>query len=230
MTPKKQPRAPVTANQVVAYNLRRARDLRGWKQEDAAMRLAPYGVGGEEWSKAVWSAAERTFDGERIRHFDADDLIAFARAFDLPIYWFFLPPEQDASGNPWPRVAPTQSKAPPLTPGHLLDLIFPSIPGEGLQHVIRRLADMFGDETRPGSLPEGLRSEPQKLAADHALELALVAARSRLGDLGRWAGTLREIKDFFEGLQGQLSGRSEGDARDRRAKERGGLERGGKGK
>lgn len=80
----------LTANQVVAYNLTRARQLRGWSQEEAARRLAPHL--GVEWSKALFSAAERSVDGNRIRPFDADELVAFSRTFDLPIGYFFLPP------------------------------------------------------------------------------------------------------------------------------------------
>jgi hypothetical protein len=40
----------------------------------------------------VFSAAERSVDGKRIRHFTADDLFALACAFDLPITYFLRPP------------------------------------------------------------------------------------------------------------------------------------------
>src|SRR5689334_19601190 len=83
----------MTPNQIVAYNLRRARELRQWTQEEAAERLEPYL--GERWSKATFSAAERSVDGDRIRQFSADDLVALARGFDLPIAWFLLPPEPE---------------------------------------------------------------------------------------------------------------------------------------
>ena len=79
-----------SANQLVAGNLRRARASKGWTQEEAASHLAPFL--GEEWSKATYSAAERSahrFD--RIRQFSADDLVAFSAAFELPVQFFFLP-------------------------------------------------------------------------------------------------------------------------------------------
>jgi hypothetical protein len=64
--------------------------MRGWTQEQAAERLTPYL--GERWSKATYSAAERSVDGVRIRQFTADDLHAFSRAFDLPMTLFLTPP------------------------------------------------------------------------------------------------------------------------------------------
>lgn len=78
------------ANQVVAYNFRAARELRGWTQEETARRLAPHL--GQELPKASISGIERSFDGDRRRFFDAQELVAFALAFELPIVWFLLPP------------------------------------------------------------------------------------------------------------------------------------------
>jgi transcriptional regulator with XRE-family HTH domain len=80
-----------TVNQLVAHNLAKARRLRGWTQEQAAAELEPYL--GVRWSKASFSAAERSATAERVRHFTADDIAAFAAAFRLPIAWFFLPAE-----------------------------------------------------------------------------------------------------------------------------------------
>ena len=57
--------------------------------------LAPYL--GFRWSKANFSAAERSVDGQRVRQFDADEIVAFARTFDLPVSWFFMPPPPWAS-------------------------------------------------------------------------------------------------------------------------------------
>lgn len=47
---------------------------------------------GYRWSKAAFSAAERSVDGRRIREFNANELVAFAMAFDLPLGWFLIPP------------------------------------------------------------------------------------------------------------------------------------------
>jgi len=47
------------------------------------------------WSKAIVSAAERSWDGKRIRQFTVDDVAALARAFGIPLAALFLPPEDD---------------------------------------------------------------------------------------------------------------------------------------
>jgi transcriptional regulator with XRE-family HTH domain len=81
----------MTGNQLVAYNLKRARDLRGLTQEQAAELLEPYLDG--SWSPASFSAAERSaIAGKRTREFTADDLLAFVAAFNLPMPFFLTPP------------------------------------------------------------------------------------------------------------------------------------------
>lgn len=85
--------AEVNLNQVVAYNFRVARELRGWTQEEAAEQLEPYL--GMRLTQASISAIERAWDGDRNREFDAQEILAFALAFDLPLIWFYLPPPDD---------------------------------------------------------------------------------------------------------------------------------------
>lgn len=84
----------MTPNQIVARNVTRARELRGWTQEQAAEALAPYL--GARLSGASFSALERSaVSVSRIKQFSADDLLALSRAFDLPIGYFFTPPPPD---------------------------------------------------------------------------------------------------------------------------------------
>jgi hypothetical protein len=84
----------MTPNQVVAYNVAKARALRGWTQEQAAEALEPYL--GTRLSVASFSALERTaWRLDRLKEFDADELLALSRAFDLPIGFFFTPPTPD---------------------------------------------------------------------------------------------------------------------------------------
>ncbi|MCA1844288.1 MAG: helix-turn-helix transcriptional regulator [Actinobacteria bacterium] len=87
------PRPQVDLNQVVAYNVRLARELRGWTQEQFADQLERYL--GTRLSQASVSAIERAWDGDRRREFDAHELLIFAMVFDLPIIWFLLPPKGD---------------------------------------------------------------------------------------------------------------------------------------
>jgi transcriptional regulator with XRE-family HTH domain len=84
----------MTPCQIVAFNLRRARLLHDWTQEQAAEALEPFL--GVRWSKANYSAAERGVAGARVRGFTADELFAFARGFSLPISFFLItPPRPD---------------------------------------------------------------------------------------------------------------------------------------
>jgi hypothetical protein len=77
-------------NEIVAYNFRAARELRGWTQEDTARALL-----GQRLPQASISAIERAYEGDRHREFDAHEILDFALAFDLPVVWFFLPPPRD---------------------------------------------------------------------------------------------------------------------------------------
>jgi transcriptional regulator with XRE-family HTH domain len=83
----------VNLNEIVAYNFRRARELRGWTQEEAAIRLEPFL--GTRLRQAAVSSIEGAFGGDRRREFDAQELLAFACGFDLPLLWFLLPPPED---------------------------------------------------------------------------------------------------------------------------------------
>ena len=80
-------------NEIVAYNFRRARELRGWTQQETAERLERFV--GVRLRQAGVSAIEAAYGGERRREFDAQEILAFACGFDLPLVWFFLPPPGD---------------------------------------------------------------------------------------------------------------------------------------
>ena len=86
----------VDLNEIVAYNFRTARELRGWTQEETAEILEPFL--GQRLPQASISAIERAYTGDRRREFDAQEILAFALAFDLPMVWFFLPPPRDHRG------------------------------------------------------------------------------------------------------------------------------------
>lgn len=87
------PPAVVNLNEVVAYNFRRARELRGLTQDEAAVALEPFL--GQRLPQASISALERSYGGDKRREFDAQEILAFACAFDVPLLWFFLPPVED---------------------------------------------------------------------------------------------------------------------------------------
>lgn len=99
-TPAEAPRGSVlTINQIVSYNLMRARRSHIWTQHEVAQLLERYT--GRTWSNASVSAAERAWQGGRPRKFDANELVAFSKIFDLPVTYFLLPPEEEENARDW---------------------------------------------------------------------------------------------------------------------------------
>lgn len=88
----------LSINEIVSYNLMRARRSNAWTQQDVADLLQRYT--GRSWSNASVSAAERAWQGGRPRRFDVSEIVAMSKIFDVPIMYFFLPPEDDAA-NKW---------------------------------------------------------------------------------------------------------------------------------
>jgi transcriptional regulator with XRE-family HTH domain len=106
----------LTVHQIVAHNVFQARTLRGWTQQQAADAITA--TLGRPITAAGLSAIEKTFTSRRQRVIDVTELAAFARAFGLPIAWFFLPPAGRAA-----------HPIPPL-----------------YQHAATMAVDVFGDE------------------------------------------------------------------------------------
>lgn len=135
----------LSPNQVVAYNLAKARALRGWTQEQAAERLEAHL--GERWSKATWSVAERSVDGVRLREFTANELVALSQTFMVPIVWWFLPPGAD---RPDAKIAIGEGGA----GAHQAELVGVHLGHEGGQEVYeQRLADLLDWLGIPGTDP-----------------------------------------------------------------------------
>lgn len=184
----------LTPNQVVAYNLTQAREWKGWTQDQLAEALEPHL--GKRWSKASVSQAERSVAGKFIRQFTADEIIAFARALELPLGWFFLPPP------PW---------ADPATP---VKLSTPDAQGFGT--ALAELVDVvFGDEHGQALLELRLRSFLDQLGTgplsqkQHAVQRlvrakvdALVA--HSLSDLATWQTQLRALANHLEDLDARV--------------------------
>src|SRR4051794_5026657 len=85
-----------TPAQVVAHNMTQARELRGLTQAEVAERLTKFTE--SRWSQATVAQAEASVSSPRVRQFTANELVALARCFDLPVLYFFLPPEDAATG------------------------------------------------------------------------------------------------------------------------------------
>ena len=192
-------RRTMTPNQIVARNVVRARELRGWTQEQAADALAPYL--GAKLSTASFSALERSaVSVSRIKQFSADDLLALSRGFDLPIGFFFTPPPPGEDAGLHAPDAGVKG----LDPIVLLDAIL-GRPGN---------LELWGDELLAYSassapMPKNRREKPSVSPADLAQRLIPLTAlrarallRSSFGDtadaadvLDRLAELLRQLDD-----------------------------------
>ena len=151
---RSKPTKALTPNQIVAANLARARKERGWTQDQAAEFLAPFL--GTQWSKATFSVAERSVDGDRIRDFSADELVAFSLAFGRPITWFLIPPEPEEGSEDIPRVAMPDGGPRGHAPSMLVERLF----GDELERrlLTERLQRMYGLTQVGSELPESLRA------------------------------------------------------------------------
>ena len=92
--PPKAPKGSLSTNQVVAANLRLARERSGMTQTALAEKLSD--LTGRTYSKATISAMERSADKGQKRLFDVQELLEFARLFELPMGWFLIPTEEQA--------------------------------------------------------------------------------------------------------------------------------------
>jgi len=194
-SPKKRIERPIylglTANQIVAFNLARAREWKHWTQEEAAEALEPYL--GKRWSKASFSQAERSIAGNFIRQFTADEILAFARAFDLPIGWFFMPPPpwSDEPGVPVKLDVPDGGDfGRPLA--ELVDLVFGT--SENTAVLQMRLAAWL--EQNPPQL-----TTAQRQVADHVQGRIDALAAATLDQLADWQTTLRAMANHIEDLE-----------------------------
>ena len=86
-------KSDLNINQIVASNLRAARQLRGWTQSALAREIAR--VSGTRCTHTMVSELERARDGKRHREFDAHEISVFAAALRVPIGYFFLPPPDE---------------------------------------------------------------------------------------------------------------------------------------
>ena len=188
-----------TANQIVAFNVAKARLLRGWTQEEAAAALAPYL--GVRMSAASFSAIERSVDVARPREFSANEILAFARGFRVPVTWFFTPPGfWEGVGISTPDAGEEGLDAEEIldavlgTPETLADYREYLFTWPDPSHRLRIYADGRMEDL-------GRDSEDVHPRLDHLLELRIRRfVRDRLGDIDR----AREVLDSLTALLEKL--------------------------
>ena len=182
----------LTPNQVVAFNLTQARELRGWTQDQAAAALEPYL--GRRWSTASFSQAERSVTGKVNRSFDADELVAFARAFDLPVTWFLLPPPPEALDSDRPvKLSVPDAEQSGLDLGELIDVVFGD---DDDQHLLSMRLDVFLDQIGPGPL-----TGAQDRIAGLVRRRIDALIRHSFQQLGNWQTQLRSMANQLEDLE-----------------------------
>lgn len=187
----------LTPNQIVAYNLAQARTWKGWTQEQAAAELEPYL--GIRWSKASMSAAERSVDGQRVRQFSADELVAFSRCFGVPVGFFFLPPPSGAADR-MIRVAAPDNPRGGVPLAELIDIVM-GAPGE------RGFMAMRVQEFFRTTSPEFLTAA-QDAVQSLTRSTTEAVVSSSLGRLEGWRFALetlaRQLEDWEEAAREQV--------------------------
>lgn len=165
----------LTINQVVAENLSRARKNQGWSQEELGDKLGQHL--GHPWSVASVSAAERSVDSGRARRFDANEIAALAQVFNLPISYFFLPPESgelamNVFSTADPRdVVPGARREPTecMTRKELAEAIEPLVLPDTFAERVRRLLAEFdigwipATKTKTAPIPEDVLNVTREL-------------------------------------------------------------------
>ena len=180
----------LTPNQVVAFNLARAREWKGWTQDQAAEALEPYL--GKRWSTASFSQAERSIAGKFVRNFDADEIVAFARAFDLPVTWFFLPPPPWAAQPGFPVKLDVPDNQQGAALAELVDLVFGT--PESAAVLQMRLAAWL--QQHPSQI-----TDSQRRVADLVQARIDTLAAHSLDQLADMHQTLRAMASHIEDLE-----------------------------
>jgi transcriptional regulator with XRE-family HTH domain len=147
--------------QVVGHRMSAARASQGRSQEWVAERMARFT--GANWTASTVSLAENSATSSRPRSFTANDIVALARTFALPIPYFFIPPDE-------PTPPPDFPDAPQAGWDYLLALLV----GDDGQR--KQLAPLLADESliREIPIPPGDRIEdsPDRVAGNDKREIS----------------------------------------------------------
>jgi transcriptional regulator with XRE-family HTH domain len=181
----------VSANMIIAYNMAYYRKAAGLTQEQLGRML-----GG--WNKVAVSAAERSWDGRRVRKFDADEIFRIARVLRLPVAALFLPPEDDGEHERY--VIEDMSYAPVTAMRTLLEYAMSEpTEDEGDPHALMRVYERRLVAAVNKYLPSGVAEAVATRLKERATEEQLLAAL-REARLSRDA-----LETFAEALTGLFS-------------------------
>jgi len=91
---------PLTASAIVALNVRRIREERGWSQAQAGERLER--VTGRPWSVATVSSMERGWERGPERAFGVNEVDKISLAFGVSLLELLLPPSKEETSRRLP--------------------------------------------------------------------------------------------------------------------------------
>ncbi len=152
------------------------------------------------WSKATFSQAERSIDPGKSRAFSADEIVAFADTFGLPVVWFFLPPPPGTDGTP------TRAEA-------------GQTPTEYASELRRLLQRVVGTPEHRADIDETLAAFAKEITARALAEavdvVAAGTARLRVDEpnladeLRRWREALQAIAEGLGAIEEAVAERAE---------------------
>lgn len=176
----------LSPDQVVSRNLMRARELRGWTQQEAAERISR--CLGREWTVPVLSAAERSHRTSRVKEFSATEITAFCRVFKLPLAWFYLPPD------PWTNIRPRGAdEDAAFSADELLSVIFPRTDDPMIADLEAVTIGLFSAFANQGPRKDNTATYVDWVRRqNNALRLMFLAALQEQG-LGNVSGELADI-------------------------------------
>jgi transcriptional regulator with XRE-family HTH domain len=176
------PERMVTPNMLIAFNVARWRAAAGLTQDQLGERL-----GG--WTKTAVSAAERSWDGKRVRQFDADLVVRLAAILGVPVRAFLLPPPDDGEAF---RYAVRLADGAVLPMREYFGIVMPELGADGPRaylDAVAAAAARYLDYETAGSLAATVKD----LAAERQLEAALDAARADGQALAALAASLDSL-------------------------------------
>jgi transcriptional regulator with XRE-family HTH domain len=182
------PERRITVNRLIAWNMAYYRRKAGLTQEQLGELL-----GG--WTKVAVSAAERSWDGKRVRKFDGDEIAAIASVLGVPITALFLPPEDDLEDCRY--VLGYDDEGEPVGMGSLLSHAIPEPTLDGtpaMRAYEDRLVEAM-DKYFPSVVAEVVATRLKERATEEQLMRAL-------GDARQSRAALEEFDDALAGLFG----------------------------
>lgn len=133
--------------------------------------------------------------GGFVRNFTADEIVAFARCYNRPVTWFFMPPPPLAGVGVATRLAVADAPRMGENVAMLVDLVFGD---RNQQYDLCRRLEAFLAATVPGSL-----TDAQHRIAALADQRVAALVRHAFTELGHWQTSLRSLANQLEDLEGR---------------------------